>query len=150
MCWGIAVSCRDIARAAGLRCDFVNGIARGLGSVAPKQSERNHGIVVFTFAGGIEVPADVSSNICDFQNNKKPAPRQKTNSWMGLPRRPEAWELFLATFSADLGEAIQISGDTQNKHKLVSMNYSKWAMTDTTYLKSLLTWLERNEKLTSR
>lgn len=150
VCWGIAVSTRDIARAAGLRCDFVNGISRGLGLRAPKQTERNHGIVVFTFPGGIEVPADVSNHITDFQNNKRPAPRKKVNSWMVLPRRPEAWELFLATFSADVGEDIEISGDKQNKHKLVSMTYSQWASIDTQYLQPLLLWLQRSEHQSSK
>jgi hypothetical protein len=145
VCWGIAVSCRDIARAAGLHCDFVNGIARGLGSPAPKQSGRNHGIVVFTFAGGFEVPADVSSNICDFQDNRKPNPSQKRNSWMVLPRLPEAWELFLATFNADIGEELDISGDKQNRHKLLLMSFPKWAEVDTGYLKPLLEWLKRTE-----
>jgi len=150
VCWGIAVSTRDIARAAGLRCDFVNGISRGLGAPAPKQSERNHGVVVFTFPGGVEVPADVSSHITDFQNNKRPAPRKKVNSWMVLPRRKEAWELFLATFNADVGEDIEISGDKQNKHKLLSMTYQEWARTETRNLRPLLLWLQRFEHGSAR
>ena len=145
VCWGIAVCVRDLSRAAGLDCRFVNVNFRGFGSQPPKQSDRNHGIVVFTFLDGIQVPADVSSNICDFQNNHKPNPTHKVNSWNVLPRTPEAWELFLATFNPDLGQDLDISGEKQNVVRFLTLSFGEWAQHDTSNLTLLEKWLASKE-----
>jgi hypothetical protein len=145
VCWGLAVTTRDIARAAKLRCDFTNGNYRGLGNSASKQDERNHSVVSFLFDGGFVVPADVTDVICDYQNNNKRFVNKKTNSWSILPRHSETWELYLATFNSDVGQSMTISDDKQNVHLLLQIPYSDWASRDTTYLKTLLSNYKRWE-----
>lgn len=145
VCWGISILVRDLARAAGLECYFVNGNSRWLGTPPPKQSDRNHGVACFVFkvdGRRYEVPSDVSIVRGTMQNGKplpgaaglKWNPEGKVFSQFILPRTPMQWELFLARFNSDLGPWGSISGDDQNVHLKLKMSYSKWSSVDTDYL----------------
>ena len=85
----------------------------------------------------MEVPADVSSAICDFGDRKVPVPAYKTHACELLPRHPQAWELMLAVVNTDIGEETEVSGDRQNVHKLLDIPYADWAAMDLASLQPL-------------
>gem|GEM_PF-4179134 len=99
----------------------------------------------FVFTDGsktYEVPSDVAIVRGTMQNGKAASgaaglnwnPPGKVFSQFILPRTPIQWELFLARFNSDLGPWGSISGDDQNTHLKLAMDYSKWSSVDTDYL----------------
>jgi hypothetical protein len=133
VCWGYAVTTRDIARAAGLRCYLVNGNALVNGR-APAYEERNHSVVVFDF-DGFEVPADVSSASIRYQGSNGETEfgtNRKSLTQYILPRDRFSWNLFLARFNAQvsLRPEQKVSGDEQNKWLKTKYGYDEWASLD--------------------
>jgi len=148
VCWGISVLTRDIARGAGLKCDFVscNGRDMNFQKPAPGQVARTHGIVCFTL-GGWEIGADVTDTVRKFHqeqwNQIAGISDRKVRSLCVLPRDAYALELFHAAVNANLTEDMEVSSDKQNKHLLFTgLTYDEWANLTTdykSYLSKLLT-----------
>ena len=143
-CWGVATTVRDIARAASLKCDLVNGCSYEIGKPRPDKVERNHSWVNFTLTGNIEVPADVVM-IESKEALSKPK-KQKLWSFYIMPRLSEAWEIYLATHFSNVLVGEMLSGDKQGVHTFSSITYAEWASKETGYLKPLLQQYESWER----
>lgn len=96
ICSGNALLSRDIARAMGselgLGARYIGGWLRSDDGSVPEAS--NHAWTMFTFEGGLQVPADTVSPATSRAN--RAAWRFKRGAWPILPRSREAWEVFLA------------------------------------------------------
>jgi len=107
VCWGISVLTIDIARGAGLKCDFVscNGRDMSFQKPAPSQEARTHGVVCFIL-GGWEVGADVTDTVCKFHQEKWNeiglVTDRKVRSVCVLPRDAYALEFFYLAVNAQL------------------------------------------------
>jgi len=137
LCWGFAVATRDLARASGIKACIVNGCFKNLNTTS--DPGRNHSVAAFYLDGCTSpIPADVSTA----RNETAPLnrgkgihsflefPKGKICEYWVMPRRPEAWELFLSQINSAIPEGnIVVSGDNQGVIKFLVNSRNDWVST---------------------
>lgn len=155
LCGGISCTIRDIGRALGLKCYKVDGHMRELGNT--ERIGQNHSIACFEFPGGLKVPGDLANaGYRGFTKDGKRVfvkvlPVRLNEAWT-LPRRPEAWEIFLARFCTWDGimngkQIVNWDGDLQGVHRFHSLKYPEWIVKETASLEPLLKWLWQQQDI---
>ncbi len=147
-CWGMSVVLRDIARAAGLRCDLVSVNFRSDWSrPAPAYESRNHTIVCIVLDGGLEVPIDITSAITNGEYVTHRRESRKTATTFIMPRDYLGLAIFLlwANTKVPLAPGVKMTGDEQNVHLIGPYTYTEWARQDTLPMKHIQAEMDRWE-----